>query len=78
MTMSVKVECIADEYAYISSHRCKCGGEWKVIQQTLCTSKESPHIKVDFLLAHCKNCGAGEDFCFAVDTTNPLYEPNWF
>jgi hypothetical protein len=78
MTMGVKVVCIAEEYAYVSSHPCKCGGDWQVKKQTLATSKESPHIKLDFLFAQCKKCGADEDFFFVVDTTHALYEPNWF
>jgi hypothetical protein len=70
----ISVTRVDEEYAYIQSRTCKCGGRWKPVQQSVGQVPGAPaHFKLDTLEVVCMQCHTPGVFRFKVDTSHPAY-----
>ena len=56
------VNCVEEEYAFVSLQRCDCGGSFTVERQML----SGGDVPMDVLAARCAECKARRDFVFDI------------
>jgi hypothetical protein len=70
----IPVVAVSEEYAWLGSNPCECGGRWSLVRQSASSSPGFPeHLKLDRLEVACNDCGRESVFLFQVDTHSPLY-----
>ncbi|RKG82657.1 hypothetical protein D7W79_01840 [Corallococcus exercitus] len=70
----IPVTSIDQEYAYIRSHPCRCGGVWQSLERSTKPGSEAAlHLKLEVHEMHCGKCGARQTFRFLLDTSHPDY-----
>ena len=70
----IEVGCVREEYAWLAEHRCDCGGEWALQQQSKMKAPGQPdHVVVDRLEGQCGRCQATRSWDFAIDTRSDAY-----
>jgi len=68
MANVIKVHSVDQEYWYIRTQRCKCGGELEVWNQALLSSQD---LQFDVLDTRCKHCGHETSYKFDITNFAP-------
>ncbi len=69
----ISVDSVLDEYEYMETHRCSCGGNWELDMQAA-REGSTRGIMIDEMNVHCSNCGQNNVFRFTVDTQSAAYQ----
>jgi hypothetical protein len=70
----IPVTRVDQEYAYLRSQTCTCGGAWMPVGQSVGDMPGAPaHLKLDVLEVACSECRTPGVFRFQVDTSHPDY-----
>lgn len=59
---AITVDSIHDEYEYIATQKCSCGGAWKRDRQSLIFDAEK--VPFDRIEVQCGKCGKAHEYWF--------------
>lgn len=60
------VNSIREEYEYIATQKCECGGAWQRVRQALVMDPESvPH---DQITVQCEQCSKPQEYWFNISS----------
>jgi len=65
MEAAIRVHCVDQEYWYVKRQKCDCGGDFKVVSQSLIAEKG---CHFDSLQVSCENCAASGTFTFDISS----------
>jgi hypothetical protein len=62
MDSAIRVNSIREEYDYIASQQCKCGGAWEKQRQALVF--DDAKVPFDQISVRCRSCSSENEFWF--------------